>query len=134
MGFLMLSNITSDLKPQIHISDADMQKLRNLAFAAISMPDIADDLLNELDRASVVRDEDTCKYIGIGSTATFKTSYGDERTVQVVLPAEADISSGKISILTPVGVALIGLSEGQSINWEARDGRIGKLTILAVDN
>src|SRR5690606_29707309 len=66
MGFLMLSNITSDLKPQIHISDADMQKLRNLAFAAISMPDIADDLLNELDRASVVRDEDTCKYIGIG--------------------------------------------------------------------
>jgi len=130
----MLSNITSELKPQIHLSNTDMEKLRNLAFAAISTPDVADDLLYELDRAHVVRDEDSRKYVGMGSIVTFKTSSGEERTLQVVLPAEADISSGKISILTPVGVALIGLSEGQSIKWEARDGRGGKLTILAVSN
>ena len=40
----------------------------------------------------------------------------------LVFPGQADISKGKISILTPVGAALIGLSEGQSITWSTRDG------------
>jgi regulator of nucleoside diphosphate kinase len=35
--------------------------------------------------------------------------------------------------MTPIGTALIGLSEGQSIQWSARDGRRHELTVLAVD-
>jgi regulator of nucleoside diphosphate kinase len=45
----------------------------------------------------------------------------------------ADIAQGKISILTPIGVALLGLSEGQSIAWKTRDGREQRLTVLAVE-
>ncbi len=40
----------------------------------------------------------------------------------LVFPAEADIAAGKVSVLTPVGAALIGLSKGESIAWTARDG------------
>jgi regulator of nucleoside diphosphate kinase len=50
-----------------------------------------------------------------------------------VLPPEADISAGRISVLTPIGAALIGLSPGQSIDWETRDGRVGRLTVESVE-
>lgn len=119
-------------KPEIFITKDDRKVLQQLAFAAISVPDIADELLNELDRAKIAEEGDARKYIGIGSKTTFTTSAGDEKTVELVTPAEADISEGKISVLTPVGVALIGLSEGQSIDWTARDGRIGRLSVMRV--
>lgn len=128
----MLLSASSYQKPEIHISESDIEILRSLAFSAKSMQDVADDLLGELDRAETVPDGKGEKYIGIGTVATFNTSLGDQKTVQVVLPAEADISVGKISVLTPVGVALIGLSEGQSIEWKTLDGRVNELTILSV--
>jgi regulator of nucleoside diphosphate kinase len=68
----------------------------------------------------------------MGSTVRYVTDTGDDRTVTLVYPAEADISSGKVSILTPIGAALIGLSPGQSIDWQARDGRFHRLTIESV--
>ena len=69
----------------------------------------------------------------MGSTVMFKPDTGDAKTVVLVFPGDADISEGKISILTPIGTALIGLSTGQSIMWTARDGRRHELSILAVD-
>jgi regulator of nucleoside diphosphate kinase len=51
----------------------------------------------------------------------------------LVFPGQADIAAGKISILTPIGAALIGLSQGQSIDWKTRDGRSRQLTILSVE-
>src|SRR3546814_18742657 len=57
---------------------------------------------------------------------------GTRRPVQMVYPADADISSGKISILTPIGAGLIGLSEGQSILWPDRDGHERCLQIVRV--
>lgn len=122
----------SSRKPEIHVTESDRETLERLAFAARSMPDVADELLNELDRAKPVEGNQAKKYIGIGSTATFETSSGDKRTVKLVMPADADISSGRVSILTPIGVALLGLSEGQSINWKARDGRTGTLSVLKI--
>ncbi len=119
-------------KPDIFITQADMGTLRNLAFAAISMPEVADELLNELDRAQTIGDAGETKYVGIGSTVTYVTTQGDQKTVQLVLPVDADITVGKISVLTPVGVALIGLSAGQAIDWKARDGRTITLTVQEV--
>jgi regulator of nucleoside diphosphate kinase len=64
---------------------------------------------------------------------TYKADDGRERRVELVFPGEADIGAGKISILTPIGTALIGLSEGQSIAWTARDGSERHLTVLKVE-
>ena len=52
---------------------------------------------------------------------------------QLVSSEQADIAQGKISILTPIGAALIGLSPEQSIAWMARDGREQRLTVLRVE-
>lgn len=50
-----------------------------------------------------------------------------------MFPVDADFAAGRISILTPIGTALIGLSPGQSIAWTARDGRRHQLTVLSVE-
>ncbi|WP_325053327.1 GreA/GreB family elongation factor [Sinorhizobium meliloti] len=55
--------------------------------------------------------------VRMGSTVEYETDTGGRRTVALVFPINADISEGKISILTPIGTALIGLSVGQSIMW-----------------
>ena len=68
----------------------------------------------------------------MGSTVTFKPDTGEAKTVTLVFPGDADISEGKVSILTPIGTALIGLSPGQSILWTTRDGRRHELSVLAV--
>ena len=71
--------------------------------------------------------------IQMGSTVTFKPLSGDAKTVTLVFPGDADISQGKISILTPIGTALLGLSAGQEMSWSAPDGRRHALSVLAVE-
>lgn len=53
------------------------------------------------------------------------------RTTTLVFPGDADISEEKVSVLTPIGTALLGLSTGQSMRWLARDGREHELTVIS---
>ncbi|HMN87793.1 MAG TPA: nucleoside diphosphate kinase regulator [Bauldia sp.] len=117
------------------ISDLDRRRLDALATAAMERsPDLADGLMAELDRATIVGAESMpADVIRMGSTATFRSGDGTTRRVTLVFPADADIASGRVSVLTPVGTALIGLSEGQSITWTTRDGREQQLTVLEVE-
>lgn len=68
----------------------------------------------------------------MGSTLRFTSDLGEDRQVTLVFPGEADIAEGKVSVTTPIGAALIGLSAGQSIDWTARDGRVHRLTVESV--
>jgi regulator of nucleoside diphosphate kinase len=121
-------------KPAIKLTRSDHARLWHLAESSLVRdPDVADALLAELERAWVVEDDQIgANVIRMGSSLRFTTTSGEDRTVMLVFPAEADIAQGKVSILTPVGAALIGLSAGQSIDWTARDGRIHQLTVEVV--
>ena len=57
---------------------------------------------------------------------------GAERVLRLVYPAEADASKGQVSVLAPVGAALLGLSAGQSIEWPLPNGRSTRLRVLRV--
>jgi regulator of nucleoside diphosphate kinase len=57
---------------------------------------------------------------------------GEQRTVFLVYPQKADGSAGKVSVLAPVGTALLGLSEGQAIEWDFPDGSRRRLKLLEV--
>lgn len=50
----------------------------------------------------------------------------------LVFPREADIDQGRISILAPLGMALLGARVGQTISWQARDGQTRKLVIDSI--
>ncbi|GLS30350.1 regulator of nucleoside diphosphate kinase [Mesorhizobium albiziae] len=121
--------------PNIIVSETDHQRLTTLATAALSrIPDVAGDLLSEMDRARIVRPgKISPTVIQMGSVIEFQSEIDDQKRITLVYPGEADIAEGKISILTPLGTALIGLSQGQSVMWTARNGRQLTLNILAVE-
>lgn len=52
----------------------------------------------------------------------------------MVFPVDADITKQRVSVLTPIGTALIGISKGASIDWETNNGELRHLTILDVKN
>jgi len=126
------SNVSQ--KPQIVLNDIDCERLGRLALDAIDrIPEVAETLLAELQRATVLTcDKLPDDVVRMGSTVGYRTDDGNERSVTLVYPAEADIAQGKISILTPIGAALIGLSVGQAIDWTTLDDRTHVLTIRSV--
>ncbi|WP_256753417.1 nucleoside diphosphate kinase regulator [Mesorhizobium sp. Mes31] len=130
----MQDNKKTRRKPNIRISQSDHARLSALAnTVAARNPEAADELLAELERARIVADGwVSAGTVRMGSIVTFKPDTGDRKTVTLVFPGDADISEGKVSILTPIGTALIGLSAGQSIMWTARDGRRHELLVLDV--
>lgn len=131
----MREDITSRKMPRIVVTEADHDRLTVLATAALDrMPELADVLLAELERAKVVTAKSAPPdVVRMGSTVEFKSDEAQARRVTLVFPGEANIEEGRVSILTPVGTALLGLSQGQSIMWTAPDGRRHQLTVLAVE-
>lgn len=94
---------------------------------------VSDALFYELDRAEVVPDDQLeHEIIRMGSTVVYRTATGKLHRVSLVYPAEADANSGKASVLSPVGAALIGLRTGQSIPYQDRNGILGTLTVVSV--
>lgn len=122
------------LTPDIVLGRDEHRQLTVLALAGTDhSPDVADGLLHELDRADILPDHRLpADVVRMGSLVRYRTSEGDIRDVELVYPARADIGAGRVSVLTPIGTALIGLTSGQSITWRTRDGRKQVLTILGV--
>lgn len=120
--------------PRIVIGDDEHQRLSALAASiAARQPELADELLGEMERARVVKaGKVPADVVRMNSEVEFETDDGQRRRVTLVYPGEADISAGRISILTPIGTALIGLAIGQSFKWTARDGREQRLTVVSV--
>ncbi|WP_201861397.1 nucleoside diphosphate kinase regulator [Microvirga soli] len=122
-------------KPRIILTATDHEKLSVLANAAANtMPEVAAELADELDRAHVLaagrHPGDT---VCMGCEVDFRDDMtGRVQTVILVYPQEADISKGRISVLTPIGTALIGLPVGKSIDWTTRTGESKRLTVLQV--
>ncbi len=116
------------------VSTAEYERLTDLANASMErLPDVAQELLDELERAQIVEDKDVPKdVVRMGSTVTFKSDDGNTRTLKLVYPADESLDQHRISVMTPVGAALIGLGTGQSISWTARDGKHHRLTVTKV--
>jgi regulator of nucleoside diphosphate kinase len=118
------------------IIDADyFERLRGLALAAIDRnPEVGDRLLQEIERAEVLPSAEMPSHVvNVGSAVTFRdNTTGRVQTVILVMPKEANIAERRVSVLTPIGAALIGLAEGASIDWVTRDGETRELTVLEV--
>ena len=121
-------------RPEIVIRAADEDRLAELANGLFeSLPGLGEKLLDELARARLASgDAVPADSVQMGSTLTYEVD-GVRRRVTLVYPAEADIDAGRVSVGTPIGTALLGLVEGQSIDWTARDGRRQRLTVVAVE-
>jgi regulator of nucleoside diphosphate kinase len=126
---------SSPKKPAVIIDAGQLPHLEALADGAMArMPGMADRLLTELSRARVVAsDRLPADVVAVGRTVTWRDeTSGREQTATLVWPEEADISAGRMSVATPVGVALIGLAAGARFSWETRLGEVRDLTVLSV--
>jgi regulator of nucleoside diphosphate kinase len=132
---IIMTHLHDDLPP-ITLIEPDVAPLRALASAAVdTFPQTAEFLANEVERAEVVASSVRRPgLVVMGSRLEFRDdTTGQVRRVTLVYPDEADIDAGRISVLTPIGAALIGLSVGQSIEWQTPSGGTRSLTVLAVD-
>ncbi len=125
---------TIERLPRILISKAEERQLIAIASAAARrVPEVAAALLGELERADVLPESAMpADVVRIGSLVEFEIDDGRRMKVRLVLPENADINAGTISVLTPVGAALIGLSPGQAMEWFGNDGNEHLLTVLSV--
>lgn len=119
--------------PPITLHPEDRERLEALALASLDrFPQTAGYLAREVERARTVEaNGDT--FVRMGSLVTFRDdTTGQVREVTLTYPDRADIAAGRVSVLTPIGAALVGLSNGQTINWQAPAGDWRPLTVLSV--
>ena len=119
-------------KKTLYISERDYQSLLPL-IEKYDTP-ASEALDNELGRAKIVRNTELpVDVVAIDSRVTFiDLDTAEESTVTLVYPANANIEQMKISILSPIGTALIGLRVGGKIDWPLPSGRIRHLQVIAV--
>jgi regulator of nucleoside diphosphate kinase len=130
----MSTQVINDALPRIVLSTAEEKRLTAIATAASQrVPEVSAALLHELERAEILPDTAMpADVVRIGSQVEFEVDDGRRLSLQLVLPENADINAGKISVLTPVGAALIGLSPGQAMMWSGNDGKERRLTVVGV--
>lgn len=124
-------------RPRIVVTAGEHASLTGLAERAMERDSpVGEYLAEELSRAYIVPDE-ACSQnvVRMGSTVTYREdASGRTRTVTLVYPKDANIDRQRISILTPIGAALIGLSPAQTIDWPSPSGSTETLTVLNVEN
>jgi regulator of nucleoside diphosphate kinase len=123
--------------PPIVITTDEARRLNALANSNMALfPREAFFLAREMSRANVVRDDaDLRSVIHMGSQVRYcDDRTGDVRDVVLVYPHEAQIALKRLSVLTPVGAALIGLSVGQTIEFKTSAHQTRSLTVLGVSN
>ncbi|MEH2530821.1 regulator of nucleoside diphosphate kinase [Bradyrhizobium sp. AZCC 1588] len=123
--------------PPIVVATNEARRLYALANSNMTLfPREATFLAREMNRANVVPDNaDLRGVVHMGSQVRYcdhKT--GDVRDVVLVYPHEAQIALKRLSVLTPAGTALIGLSVGQTIEFQTPAHQTRALTVLGVSS
>lgn len=118
--------------PQIYLTQNDADRLMKLVESQPGKP--FDKLESELVRANVVSREKIPEgVVTMNSRVIFENeTTGERREVTLVYPGNADIDAGRISVLVPVGTALLGLRVGQSIDWELPGGEKQRYRVVEV--
>ena len=118
--------------PQIYLTQNDLDRLLKLIETRPGKR--FEKLESELVRATVVpRDKMPKDVVTMNSRVIFENETTRERReITLVYPGNADIDAGRISVLVPVGTALLGLRVGQSIDWELPDGETQRYRIVEV--
>jgi len=121
--------------PSIALIDSEAEALSGLAEAALARSSLgARLLLEELDRAETYDASCVPPHVVtmMSHVAFVDEGSGERHEVQLVYPKDADSERRRISVLTPIGAALIGMPRGAAIDWPNRAGETRRLRILEV--
>lgn len=127
---------TTTAAPVIYIAQEDIRRLRPLAAAlpAKTSSDGAASLLGELDRAIVLaREALPPDVVTVNTRVRFKDlASGEEEEYVIAWPERADAAAQRVSVLAPIGTALLGYQLGDEISWPTPGG-VRRLEIIRVE-
>jgi len=120
--------------PSIIITKPDLQRLERLLDSLDDYGPAAEALEQELSRAQVVeRSELPAGVVSMNSRVHCREESGaKDYHLTLVYPQDAG-KEGTVSVLAPVGTALLGMTVGQHIDWPTPGGKVLKLTLLEVE-
>jgi regulator of nucleoside diphosphate kinase len=116
-------------QPSIFITTKDAVKLRKLIRKAYHSDyrgsDYLKKLAEEIEKASVVQpDQIPSDVITLNSTARLVDQETNEEMIYtLVFPEDAEVTQGKISILAPIGTAMLGYKAGDTFEWDTPGGK-----------
>ncbi|HOI75527.1 MAG TPA: nucleoside diphosphate kinase regulator [Syntrophales bacterium] len=118
---------------KIYITEKDIDRLNSILMNIKDSP-VVRKLQDELDRATILNPEEIPPdVVTMNSRVQFKTLETDSTSeITIVYPSDADSSQARVSILAPVGAALIGLRVGDEIEWVLPTGLVRTFQILSV--
>jgi regulator of nucleoside diphosphate kinase len=118
------------------VTETDLQRLQRVIelHGGGRNAELVEMLEHELARAHVTSSQDVPPdVVTMNSTVVYEDQEtGTRREVTLCYPQDARSDEGRISIIAPIGSALLGLSVGQSIKWPVPGGRTRTLRIVAV--
>ncbi|MGH7287000.1 MAG: nucleoside diphosphate kinase regulator [Myxococcota bacterium] len=119
--------------PRVVLSRFDHERLERLLAKVGPRPDL-DALREEIERAEIVEPDAVPRnLVTMNSIVRFADEEsGRESEIRLVFPGHADVEGNRISVLAPVGSALLGLSVGDSIHWPLPNARMRRLRVVAV--
>lgn len=120
---------------KIYVTEHDKTKLTaliaDLLHKDVDANSYVGQLENELEIAEVISDKTLPKDV-VAMNSTALVCFDDmEEKVTLVYPNQADVVDNKISVLSPIGTAILGYKKGDSFNWEV-NGKEVKITIKDV--
>ncbi len=126
---------TTEIRPPIAVDANHVARLSALSSLTNGpMVEVCEYLREELDRAHILPAERLRPdIVNLGSQVEFRDEQtGKVQKIILVYPPDADIARRRVSVLTPVGAALLGLSVNQTISFHTRTGERRELTVLKV--
>ena len=134
MTTVSTQTLTPQARPTIYVTEADFEILSNLADATAGRAPGGRVLAQEMARALIVEPGEAPRpFARIGSTIDFQDlSNGQTREVRLSLPRDASIDDNRISVLSPVGAALVGMTAGETFQWTDPEGRARGVRVLAI--
>jgi regulator of nucleoside diphosphate kinase len=114
---------------KIYITEHDMERLEAYIeyaeqFGGLNRKDFLS-LAEELERAEVVSPEDVPPNVVTMNSKVILCDLitSEEKTYVLVFPKDADINAGAVSVLAPVGLAILGCSKGDVVEWQVPNGK-----------
>jgi regulator of nucleoside diphosphate kinase len=123
-------------RPEIHVTTHDYERLSALAdfYQSRRRGVLVDFLIDELERAELVPAAAVGRQVVTMNSRVriMDSDTGECRIVTLVYPGDEDSRRGKVSVVTPLGSALLGLCEGTRMEWRTLDGRRKSISVLEV--
>jgi regulator of nucleoside diphosphate kinase len=121
-------------KPKIIISEQDLNRLESMLEHQPKLTATMMQLEDELARAEVVAPQDVpTNVVSMNARVLITIAPSNEATeITLVYPHDFSGEKGQVNVVAPIGAAILGLAEGQTIEWPQPDGHLMKVHIEKV--